>query len=102
MFIQPRNLFLAVQDQLPLDRALHNFFVTGIAWGLFSPNSHLLLSSGLPKVAYSSKGKALKAAGKMQAKHGGRFSAYKCAFCDFYHVGRSRTRKEAKNRINSV
>lgn len=101
MFIRPRNLFLAVRDQLPLDRAFRNFFVTGIAWGLFSPNSHVLLSTGQPKIPYSSKKKALKAAGKMQTKHGGRFSAYKCAFCDGYHVGRSRTRQEAKERVQT-
>lgn len=101
MFIRPSNLILAIRDQLPVGRALRNFFVTGIAWGLFSPNSHLLLSSGLPKIAYSSKEKALKAAGKMQAKHGGRFSAYKCAFCDGYHIGRSRTRQEAKERVQT-
>ena len=47
---------------------------------------------------YFSKEKALGAAAWMRRKHGGKFSAYKCAFCDGYHVGRSRTREEALNR----
>lgn len=94
----PQNLILALQDQLPLSRAFHNFFVTGVAWGLFSRNSHTLLKTGLPKVSYGSKSSALKAACSMEKKHGGTFSAYKCAFCDGYHVGRSRTREDALNR----
>jgi hypothetical protein len=93
-----RNLLLALQDQLPLIRAFRNFFVTGVAWGLFSRNSHIALSTGKPKVSYSSKKKALGAAEWMEKKHGGAFSAYKCAFCDDYHVGKSRTRLEARNR----
>jgi len=94
----PRNLILALRDQLPLSRAFRNFFVTGVAWGLFSRNSHTLLKTGLPKVSYGSKNSALKAACSMGKKHGGTFSAYKCAYCDGYHVGRSRTREEASNR----
>lgn len=94
----PRNLILALRDQLPLSRAFHNFFVTGVAWGLFSRNSHIALSTGEPKVYYPSKKKALGAAAWMTKKHGGTFSSYKCAFCDGYHVGRSRTREEALNR----
>lgn len=94
----PKNLILALKDQLSLSRAFHNFFVTEVAWGSFSLNSHIALSTGEPKVYYLSKEKALGAAAWMRRKHGGAFSAYKCAFCDRYHVGRSRTREEALNR----
>jgi hypothetical protein len=96
--VTPKNLILALKDQLPLSRAFRNFLVTGVAWGLFSPNSHTLLKTGLPKVTYGSKDSALKAACSMEKKYSGTFSAYKCAFCDGYHVGRSRTREEASNR----
>lgn len=95
--ISLKNLVLALQDQLPLRRALRNFFVTGVAWGLFSRNSHIALKSGQPKVSYS-KSSAEKAAVRMAKKHGGTFSIYKCAFCDGYHIGRSRSRSEAKQR----
>lgn len=96
----PYNLYRAVLDQFPLQRALRNFFVTGVAWGLFSRNSHISLKSGKPKVVYSSKSTALSAADSMQKRLGGTFSAYKCAFCDGYHVGRSRTRQEARERCS--
>lgn len=94
----PRNLILALRDQLPLRRAFYNFVITGLAWGLFSRNSHIALSSGKPKVSYSTKEKAIKAAAWMGSRHGGTYSAYKCAFCDGYHVGKNRTRLDAKNR----
>jgi hypothetical protein len=93
-----RNLILAIRDQLPLGRAFHNFVITGLAWGLFSKNSHIILSSGKPKIPYRTKEKAIKAAVSMGRKYGGTYSAYKCAFCDGYHVGRSRTRLEAMGR----
>jgi hypothetical protein len=93
-----RNLVLALKDQLPFGRAFYNFAITGLAWGIFSKNSHIALSSGKPKVPYSTKEKAIKAAAWMNERHGGTYSAYKCVFCDDYHVGKNRTRLEAKNR----
>lgn len=94
-----KNLALALKDQLPLTRAFRNFFVTGVAWGLFSRNSHISMGTGEPKVSYSEKS-AKKAASRMAEKHGGTFSVYKCAFCDGYHIGRSRTRSEAESRVS--
>jgi hypothetical protein len=94
-----RNLALALKDQLPLGRAFRNFFVTGVAWGLFSRNSHISLGTGEPKVSYSEKS-AMKAASRMSEKHGATFSVYKCAFCNGYHIGRSRTRLEAESRVS--
>lgn len=37
---------------------------------------------------------ALKVAAKMSAKHGVHFSAYKCLFCDGYHIGKNRDNKK--------
>ena len=74
---------------MPLKRLLINFFITGNAWGLFSINSHVNQKTGEPKVQYSSIEKALKSAQKMQEKYGVSFSAYKCAFCDGYHIGKN-------------
>jgi len=88
-----RNLFLALKDQGPTFRFLRNFFVTRNAWGLFHINSHVAAGSGKPKVQYSSKVSALKAAEAMKKKHGHYFSAYKCALCDGYHIGRNRDNK---------
>lgn len=84
-----------------MPRALWNFFVTGFAWGIFSENSHISYYSGKPKVSYS-KDDAKKAAIRMGEKQRVHFSAYKCAFCDGYHIGVSRTRKEAKDRIKPL
>jgi len=97
--ISLRNLILALKDQLPLSRAFRNFLITGQAWGLFSVNSHISLTSGKPKVLWPNPGSARKECKRLEKSHGGTFSVYKCAFCDGYHIGRSRTRSEAKQRI---
>ena len=88
-----KNLILALKSQLPLKRAFRNFFITGNAWGLFSINSHINQSTGKEKVVYGSRESASKAAMKMEQKHGGHFSVYKCAFCDGWHIGKNRENK---------
>ena len=50
-------------------------------------------NKGEPKICYSTKEKALKAADKMSIKTGKHFSAYKCLFCDGYHIGKNRDNK---------
>ena len=42
---------------------------------------------------YNSKASALKSAEAMGKKRGVHFSAYKCAYCDGYHLGRNRENK---------
>lgn len=66
-----------------------NFFVRKVSWKLFTKNSHIAVYSGKPKIAYGSKKSALKAAENMQKKTGNVFSAYKCLWCDGYHVGKT-------------
>lgn len=88
-----KNLLLALKSQLPLKRALRNFFITGNAWGLFSINSHVNQTTGKEKVGYHSYTSAEKAAIKMGEKTGKHFSVYKCAFCDNWHIGKNRDNK---------
>lgn len=85
-----RNIWLAIISQMPLKRLFRNFFITRNAWGLFSKNSHINQKTNEPKITYSSLEKANKAARKMREKYGGEFSAYKCAFCDGYHIGKNK------------
>lgn len=89
-----RNLYLAIKSQMPLKRLLINFFITGNAWRLFFINSHVNQKTGEPKVQYSSIEKALRSAQKMQEKYGESFSAYKCVFCDGYHIDKNQVADE--------
>lgn len=91
-----RNLLLALRDQLPLKRFIHNFFFTKNAWGLFHVNAHIAQGSGKPKIMYNTKATALKSADAMAKKTGDKFSAYKCVQCDGYHIGKNRDRTNVK------
>ena len=94
MWIKPKNLWKWTIDQVQRKTWFKNFFITGNAWGAFSKYSHLSRRSGEPKITYSTKEKALKAADKMGQKHGVHFSAYKCLWCDGYHIGKNRDNKK--------
>ena len=65
-----KNLIPALKSQLPLKRALRNFFIIGNAWCLFSINSHINQTSGKEKVVYGSKDSAMRAAQSMSKKYG--------------------------------
>ena len=88
-----RNIILGIKDQGPLKRAFRNFFITGNAWGLFHKNSHIRADNGQPKVMYNTRKSAVKSAEAMKKKYDKHFSAYKCIFCDGYHLGRNRDNK---------
>jgi hypothetical protein len=83
-----RWLLPALRDQLPVRRFVRNV-INGKLLGLLHPRSHYR-EDGSAKVAYSTKASALRAATKMQAKHGHYFSRYKCAYCKGYHLGKNR------------
>lgn len=100
--IKFKNLILALKCQGPLKRAFRNFFITGNAWGMFSKNSHISQRTGQPKISYSSKESATKAAEKMSKKTGKHFSVYKCVFCDGWHVGKNRDNKYEKEEETNV
>lgn len=85
----PRNLALGVFDQLASRNAFRDIFITHAAWGIFHENSHTNRRSGKPKIAHATKEKARTAAGSMSRSNGTQFDAYKCIFCDGYHIGRN-------------
>lgn len=91
-----KNLFLAIYDQLTRKGAWRNIFVTHNAFGIFSRYSHTARGSGKQKISYPTKAVALKAAKAMSEKHGVHFSAYKCAWCDGWHVGKNAQNKVAQ------
>jgi len=91
--IKLRNLCIWLQDQICRKRLFYNFFVSRNAWGAFSRYSHIRRDTETPKVAYRTKEVALKAADKMSSKYGKHFSAYKCLFCDGYHLGKNKDNK---------
>jgi hypothetical protein len=82
-----RNLFLVLQDQLPLSRLIRNVR-RGNMKGLFHERAHLTYD-GTPKIAYSSKASARKAASKMHQKYGHTYGTYKCVRCPGYHIGKN-------------
>lgn len=80
-----RNILLVLKDQMPLDRFIRNLRNGGVL-RKFKKRSHLTRDNK-PKVMYNTQASAQKAAEKMGEKNGRRFSFYKCAFCDGYHIG---------------
>lgn len=88
MKIKLKNVYLVIKDQMPLKRFIRNFFITRNAFGLFYKSSHIATYNNSPKIGYSSSASALKAALKMEKKNPEKkFSAYKCLWCDKYHIG---------------
>lgn len=57
-------------------------------WGALSVYSHKRRSDGLPNICYSTRSKAMKAVRSMEKKYGTAFMAYKCLYCDGWHVAR--------------
>jgi hypothetical protein len=90
--IKLKNLIKALREQGPPKRFFRNFFVTGNAWGMFSKLSHIR-ADGKYKVMYNTRESAQKAAISMKTKRTNHFSAYKCIYCDGYHIGRNRNNK---------
>lgn len=85
-----KNTLKALKYQLPLSRMWRNFVVTRNAWGMFHKNSHIVQSTGKPKVMYNTIESAQKAAASMEKKYEGKFRPYKCVFCDGFHIGKNR------------
>lgn len=98
--IKWKNFWIWLKDQLERKTWFKNFFITGNAWGAFSINSHISQRSGNLKVMYNSKESALKAAESMSKKKNNEvhFSAYKCLYCDGYHIGKNRDNKTSEEK----
>lgn len=58
------------------------------SWGVFSVYAHIRRSDHLPKKASPSKDKAIETADFMGKKYGGKYSIYKCVYCDGWHVAK--------------
>jgi len=85
-----KNLYLGLKQLLSLRRLFTLLFISGNGWGLFSIHSHINSSTGKPKIKYNTQESAKKAAINMNEKYGYPFSAYKCIYCDGYHIGKDR------------
>lgn len=94
-----KNFKIWFMDQYERKTWFRNFFITGNAWGAFSINSHMNQHTGKLKVMYNTKETALKSAEAMGKKHNTHFSAYKCLFCDGYHIGKNRDNKTEYDKI---
>lgn len=64
------------------------FFIDKNGRGIFSKNSHY--SKGKEKVKYNSLESAIKASKAINKKYGSNTEAYKCGFCDAYHIGNNK------------
>lgn len=87
-----KELCKAILFQIKEKNAFKNIFVTHNAFGIFSINSHTNMHNnvGKDKQMYKTKESAIKSAEWMAQKYGGEFSAYKCAYCSGYHIGRNK------------
>ena len=84
--IKPKYIGCWLKDQLSRPDWFRNMVVNRSAWGAFSMYAHVRRSDGKAKVAYITKVDAEEGALKMSKKYGVRFVAYKCLFCDGWHV----------------
>ena len=88
--IKFKELIKAMWYQITLKGSFRNIFITHNAFGIFSINSHTNMHNniGKDKQVYNTKEAALKSAEWMSKRYGGTFSAYKCAYCTGYHIGK--------------
>lgn len=91
--IKWKNFKIWFKNQIKRKTWFRNFFITRNAWGAFSINSHINQHTGQPKQTYNHLETALKSAEKMGQKYNTHFSAYKCLYCDGYHIGKNRDNK---------
>ena len=78
-----------LKDQLSRPEWFHNLVVDRSAWGAFSIYAHVKRSDGKAKISYKSKSKAEKVASDMSKRYGYPFTAYKCLFCENWHVSKA-------------
>lgn len=82
--IQFREVMIWLKDQLSHPKTLFK----RKSWGVFSEYSHIRRSDRRPKIASHSKEKALEVAKSMEEKYGGKYSIYKCLYCNGWHVAK--------------
>lgn len=92
--INIKFLILALKDQLPIRRMIHNLR-TGNIFGLFHKRSHYR-HDDTEKQGYSKRSSSERAKESMQKKTGKYFSVYRCIFCGNYYIGKKH-QEEAKD-----
>jgi hypothetical protein len=93
MKVKYSNLKIWFKEKVSQPRWYVDLFSYRRLWGAFSIYSHCRRSDGKPNIAYSTPNKAQKAVRSMERKYGVPFMAYKCLYCDGWHVARSRSKK---------
>lgn len=82
--ISLRNTGVWLADQLSHPSTLFS----RKSWGVFSVYAHVRRSDRMPKKASPNKEKALQTAMFMSNKYGGRYTIYKCVFCNGWHIAK--------------
>ena len=93
MKIKYSNFKIWFKEKVSQPRWYVDLFSYRRFWGALSIYSHLRRSDGKPNITYSTPSKAQKAVRSMERKYGVPFMAYKCLYCDGWHVARSRSKK---------
>lgn len=92
-YIKYGNLWRAFRDRLPVKVLLTSVFrgeLHGRLRHLLSPRGHFDRNKNT-KRHYTTKAYAEKKASEMFRKTGTPTRAYKCVYCDYYHIGRERS-----------
>lgn len=90
--IKVKELIIWLKDQLSHPHTLFN----RKTWGVLSVYAHVRRSDRREKIATSTKEKALAVAKSMEEKYGGRYSIYKCLYCNGWHVAKEKEPDENK------
>lgn len=85
--IQFSQLIIWLKDQLSHP---HTLFKKK-TWGVYSKYAHVRRSDHRPKIASPTKDKALSVAKSMEDKYGGKYSIYKCLYCNGWHVAKEQS-----------
>lgn len=94
-----KNVFLWLREKLSAPHFFRNLFSYRKMWGAFSVYSHQRRSDGKSNISYSSRKKAEKAAESISKKYGVPFIAYKCLFCEGWHIAKDAERVADKTSV---
>ena len=94
------NIRIWLMEKVMDPHFFRNLFSYRKMWGAFSIYSHQRRSDGKPNISYSSHKKAVKAAESMSRKYGVPFIAYKCLFCDGWHIAKDVERVADNTRVD--
>lgn len=93
----PKQAIKAFMCQLKHGHFINDFFIEKHMRGIFRPSSHIQHDTNQPKVKYGHYETALKAAERMHEKTGKTYNAYKCAYCEAFHIGKPAIKKKRRS-----